>query len=278
MLYKIKRYSLAKPVNYLALPLVVISLGFAPSARAESIAATRFEQPTSSGRHTPRRAQARSVRHVAQMPMNLLYSTCFPTCTQLNAATLNERIVLPQPYFVPVIDSKNEKSEWEKPATWISLFALVISLSLAGYTIKKDSKARRHSILDDYWFRKVVGPVTVEPLLKQILELIAAAPCDDWDDSFDPKRIRKFHDDKLKALSELAVNAYSLQLIEDGLGSEVAAAIDEIQDSLIAYCSSQAKRKGTSELGQRRSVFQAEARTKLFDILAVIKKKQANIR
>ena len=181
-------------------------------------------------------------------------------------SSLNSPMIAPQP--------AESVSEWSKPAPWISIFALAVSITLAFYARWKDSRARRHSIDDDYWLRKVVGPVVIEPLLKDILEMAAATPEDKSTSLFKQKAMNSFHDTYSKKLAELALASSSLQLINDKLATDVSSAVDAIQDILIEYCGSQQ----SSTTAQKKSDFQISARAKLMDLLRLIKRAQASLR
>jgi hypothetical protein len=167
-------------------------------------------------------------------------------------------------------------SEWSKPATYTSLFALCVSLCVAGYTFWKDHRARKHSVEDDYWLRKVIGPIAIEPLLKSVLEMIATAPADYSSADFSEQAITDFHKSHVKKLSELAVNASSFQLLDASLASTTAAAIDQIQDLMIEFCSQNMNmcKTGQRLQGYEKHNFQTQAQSELVSLLRPIREYQ----
>lgn len=182
-----------------------------------------------------------------------------------------------QPIFLNGNGKDDNVSEWAKPSNWFSGVAFLLSLSLAGYTAWKDIRARRLSINDEYWLRKVVGPIAVEPLLKSILDMIATAPEDNSSAAFSQANVDTYHNDQVKMLSLLAVNATTLQLIDANLATSVASQIDLIQDALIDYCGAQQCPPGTIGcIG--KDAFQQDARTKLISLLHSIKVAHTSIR
>ena len=123
---------------------------------------------------------------------------------------------VPPPVALPVASpavsssAAQETSEWRKPAPYFSFFALCVSIGGVVYTYRKDSRARKHSIEDDYWLRKVIGPIAIEPLLKGILEMIAAAPSDSSMATYSAEVTKEFHDVQLKKLADLAVTRFRI--------------------------------------------------------------------
>jgi hypothetical protein len=64
--------------------------------------------------------------------------------------------------------------------TWVpsllSVIAILISIANSIYGLRKDRRARKQSIQDDYWFRKIASPITIEPLVKNLLKISAELP------------------------------------------------------------------------------------------------------
>jgi hypothetical protein len=169
-----------------------------------------------------------------------------------------------------------EVSEWSKPATYTSIIALIVSVSVVFYTYFKDSRARKHSVEDDYWLRKVVGPIAIEPLLKDILEMISAAPDDSSSATFSSQLVDDFHKLYLGKLSALAVASASLQIIDKDLATGTASAIDQIQDLMIDYCfeNKASHAVGKIATGKEKATFQAGAKDMLIALLKPIREFQ----
>lgn len=64
--------------------------------------------------------------------------------------------------------------------TWVpallSVVAICLTIANFVYSLRKDKRARKQSIQDDYWFRKIASPITIEPLVKNLLGISAGLP------------------------------------------------------------------------------------------------------
>ncbi|MDB5762045.1 MAG: hypothetical protein JWQ21_1040, partial [Herminiimonas sp.] len=160
----------------------------------------------------------------------------------------------------------------------ISFLAFCVSGAVGIYTFKKDGRARRYSIEDDYWLRKVIGPIAIEPLLKIVLEMIGSAPADNTSGSADQEKLKAFHDEYLKKFADLAANVSALSLINAELAGSTSVHLDGIQDLMIDYCSSNRLADPPSPKSPvLRKEFQVEARTQLIRMLEGIKTYQMHI-
>lgn len=68
----------------------------------------------------------------------------------------------------------------EKPVDWFARIAASIGILLGignvFFAIWKLTRDRRLSVEDDFWFRKIVAPATIEPLLKGVMQLLQEMP------------------------------------------------------------------------------------------------------
>lgn len=68
----------------------------------------------------------------------------------------------------------------EKPVDWIArlvgIFGSLLGLGNVSFAIWKLKRDRKLSVEDDFWFRKIVAPVTIEPLLKSVMGLLHEMP------------------------------------------------------------------------------------------------------
>lgn len=210
----------------------------------------------------PSAVPASDLRVIAQLgshTTNAPIPTIAPSYPVDSYISMRPQVVI-QPYIVA--------SSPPESTPWVSIAAFLVSLCVAGYTIYKDARARRTSMLDDYWFRKVVGPVTVEPLLKEIQALLNEVPPDNSSVTFSQADIDTFHKSKVELLAVFAVNVQVMNILDPSLGAKVAVEIDSIQDLVIEYCASQAI------VGQGRpiEVFRQQITDQLLAVLNSIKK------
>lgn len=126
---------------------------------------------------------------------------------------------------------------WEKlgpslPALSISLLALGMSVCSFFYVRSKDSRARQQSIVDDYWLRKIVSPMTIEPFLKLATELALKLPTE----AMTGDEIHAFWMDQVRRTRELSVAFMALALIDEQLSSEIEAMLLDFEDNIAQYC------------------------------------------
>lgn len=119
------------------------------------------------------------------------------------------------------------------PATAISVLALGLSLWTLMYNRRKDERARRQSIEDDFWLRKVVSPLSIEPFLKHVHELAAALP---GAKGSTKQSVSDFWSDQAAKFGAFTVAFRTLALIDPELDRKVALGVEEIEDELAKYC------------------------------------------
>ena len=72
------------------------------------------------------------------------------------------------------------ESEFAKPVDWyargIGIIGVMLGFGNIGFSFWKSRRDRRLSVEDDFWFRKIVAPVTIEPLLKTVMSLLQEMP------------------------------------------------------------------------------------------------------
>ena len=119
------------------------------------------------------------------------------------------------------------------PATTLSLLALAISIWGLSYNKRKDQVARRQSIEDDYWLRKVVSPLSIEPFLKHIHDLVAALPGEHGSTS---QSVSDFWTLQTSKFNAFHIAFRTLALIAPELDETVRFKLEEIEDELASYC------------------------------------------
>jgi hypothetical protein len=181
----------------------------------------------------------------------------------------SERVVyLPLP-----LAAAPEKSDFAEPATVIAAIALLVSIGVPFYTWWKDRGDKKRSIEDDYWLRQVVGPIAIEPLLKNVIAMIGSTPEDASSPGFLLSHVNTYKQQNLTMLATLAVNSNSLQIINEKLADKASSTIDDIQDLMIDYCfaNEMMNNSGNVISGYERNIYQDAVRKKLVDLAAVIR-------
>ncbi|WP_430227968.1 hypothetical protein [Paraburkholderia tropica] len=162
----------------------------------------------------------------------------------------------------------------------VSTLALLISGCLGVYTLRKDGKARRQSISDDYWLRKVVSPVAIEPTMKFILDSAAKLPCDCGDANFSITAIDAFLTQYQTDHLAQATNLQALGLLSGDLYTQATSAFDDIEDSVISFCSDNRQQlkdsSGSASHGRGRAADMM--REKLNEMLLAVRNYQIGVK
>ncbi len=144
--------------------------------------------------------------------------------------------IQPQAGYTVLLCSPPPESFWAKalpsfPALGTSVLALLLSGYALYYNLTKDARARRQSVQDDFWLRKVVSPVSIEPFVKFTSELLVKLP-----DSSTPSDEReKFANEHLADYRALMVAFQVLELLSTPLNQGVCAQLEALEDRLAQY-------------------------------------------
>lgn len=136
-----------------------------------------------------------------------------------------------------VLICKTEESWLQKglltaPSLLTSLAAVLLSWSALRYNRTKDQSARKQSISDDFWLRKVVSPVAIEPFLKFVISLSAVLPSA----TSTPDDTTKFWTATTSSFNEFTASFFNLELISTELHKEVEKLLEGMEDALSNYC------------------------------------------
>lgn len=131
----------------------------------------------------------------------------------------------------PVKESLADKLSMIAPSLIVSLLALTLSGFSLYYTLKKDRRARLQSVQDDFWLRKIVSPVSIEPFFKLSSEIINTLP--DSDCSLDV--INAWHRNHHTALLKLKPEFQALDLLSTRLFIAVDLELEKFEDLLAEY-------------------------------------------
>lgn len=144
--------------------------------------------------------------------------------------------VQPQTGFTVVLCEPPLEGFWAKalptlPALTTSILALLLSGYAIRYNFSKDARARRQSVQDDFWLRKVVSPVSVEPFVKFTGELLVNLPGADTS----KENCEAFSHDRLAEFRALTVAFQALELLSNDLHKKVESELEAIEDRLAKY-------------------------------------------
>lgn len=128
------------------------------------------------------------------------------------------------------------------PATvWIgnifAFFALLISIGGLLYSLRKDRKARLQSIEDDFWLRKVISPIALEPLIKKITETVSNIPEDRQSAGFDMQACDEFGTKFQSEWNQLSCAMDALGLLSKDVLKVSRGHVSNIEDEVLRYCS-----------------------------------------
>lgn len=121
----------------------------------------------------------------------------------------------------------------------ISGFAVLLSIGSLVYTYRKDARARTQSIEDEFWLRKVLSPVFLEPLIKQVTDFSANLP---GDCSLNQTNATVYQDFARECQENLQkLNQGILAILDRSLCDDVGQCIQDIEDELLDYCGENGK-------------------------------------
>jgi hypothetical protein len=129
-------------------------------------------------------------------------------------------------------DSIGDKLLLTAPSLAISLIALAISGITFKYNRGKDARARIQSIQDDFWIRKIVSPMSIEPFLKYIQELGSILPSASQTLNY----VEQTWGDQAQKLGEFRLSFQILDVVDATLQAGVLAKLDELDDRITVYC------------------------------------------
>ena len=133
----------------------------------------------------------------------------------------------------PAPEPLSDKLLTALPAICISLLALAVSVGSFRYNRSKDARSRLQSIEDDYWLRKVVSPMSIEPFLKHVTQMAAALPV--ASDST-KESVGEFWKSQTLKQGEFSAAFQALELVDDKLVIRVCNELEQIDDLLSDYC------------------------------------------
>lgn len=131
----------------------------------------------------------------------------------------------------PAPESIASKFVSSLPSVALSVVALLLSWKTFAYNQEKDRRARKQSIQDDFWLRKVVSPVSIEPFLEHINELCARLPSV----GATTEEANAFWSKEVLELGRFEVAFQTLALIDRQLLEDVLKKFEYLHDRLADY-------------------------------------------
>ncbi|WP_420958076.1 hypothetical protein [Burkholderia gladioli] len=162
----------------------------------------------------------------------------------------------------------------------VSTLAFLVSGGLGLYTFRKDAKARQQSISDEYWLRKVVSPIAIEPVVKFLLESVSRLPADCSASNYSAGNIDEFLVQYQKDHASHATNLFALGLLKRELYENVSTHFDEVEEIIINYCATN-RLKNTNQNGdplQSRAISCKAIQLKLNEMLQLVRNYQATVK
>ncbi|MDN7995951.1 hypothetical protein [Burkholderia multivorans] len=162
----------------------------------------------------------------------------------------------------------------------VSTLAFLLSGGLGFYTFRKDAKVRRQSITDDYWLRKVVSPIAIEPVVKFLLESVAGLPPDCCASNYSVSDIDAYLQKYQKDHALHATNLFALGLLKTELYDDVSAHFDDVEDAIITYCAANrnAQMNATGGPAEAHAKAAETIQRKLNEMLQLVRNYQAGVK
>ena len=178
-----------------------------------------------------------------------------------------------------VICSPPPEGFWSKlapnvPSILIALFAMYLTAKSIAYTRIKDDRARQQSIQDDFWLRKVISPVSIEPFVTFMSEILAELPEPGVTPVVEGK---KFCEDKLRELRSLMSAFETIRLMDDKLLKDILPRLEEVEDQLAVHFGQLNRYWDAGEAAPSRPALVENLIASLTGVLDPIKEHQANV-
>lgn len=157
----------------------------------------------------------------------------------------------------------------DKPVDWfarsIAIFGLLVGAVNFYFSYWKVGRDRRLSIEDEFWFRKIITPATIEPMLKTFGEIFEDIPSPASSVENQALYARKV----TAEFSKLYPAIQTLSLFSDTLPSRVTEKLSECEDDITEYAGNLSLQNEQGQQDVRQ--LQIETRSKLNAILKMIK-------
>lgn len=170
------------------------------------------------------------------------------------------------------ISIDHQKPFWQEASLWVSVVAVMFSIAtlIINYRASnsKDAKARRQSINDEFWLRKVLFPLAIEPAVTYYAALQATLPADRFTANATSSALQAFNDAFVKEQALLRSKNVSVGILSQPLSQQIQLQQEAIEDVVTNYCA--ANSKGYDPLDNPGVETRADAVTQISSALLAI--------
>lgn len=142
-----------------------------------------------------------------------------------------------EPFLVKM---DTQKQWYQEPALYISAFAIIFSIISLWVNLRvgfnKDERARRQSIEDEFFLRKVLYPLAIEPALEHYSKMLSSLPPDRFDTSATAAAIDEFKKEFEKENSAIVAKMVTLGILGSAFLASVKLELEAIEDLISEYC------------------------------------------
>lgn len=186
---------------------------------------------------------------------------------------------------VPFLVKMESQKQWyQEPALYFSTLAILFSIfSLwvnlrVGFT--KDQRARRQSIEDEFFLRKVLYPLAIEPALEHYAKMLSSLPPDRFDPSATAQAIDDFKKEFEKENSAIVAKMVTLGILGQALLDAIRLELEAIEDLVSEYCfeNSSGYDPAASTNTNTRSSVESQVAGRLVTMLKAIKAFQESVK
>jgi len=169
---------------------------------------------------------------------------------------------------VPVLIRVQNSTPFYLETAFYSLIISLLAIGIAVYNIAagktKDTKARRQSINDEFWLRKVLFPTSIEPILVFFANTIRTLPKDRSDPLATAKEVEEFLEKFKEDHAEQASKLLSVGILKPSLYTDLSAEFEEVEDVVTDFCF--ANKDGFDQANPVATISRGSATTKLSEM------------
>ena len=176
---------------------------------------------------------------------------------QSTSAAINTQTTLPQ--WLPLL---------------LSVVAILISASTFLYNRKKDKRSRTQSIYDEFWLRKVVSPIAIEPIVKDFLKVSSNLPIAKKLDTDNAKQQWLEH---ANIIEELRVSIGALALLSKTLPRDAEPHLDSASDILSEFYGAYIADQDSEDINKKKEAAVTNLIAAMIGILTLVQSHQEGL-